>query len=320
MPDPMLPIKDSSASPLVADAVGDLKVTKPTFIQKINAYERLMRLDKPIGIALLLWPTLIAMWMGGYRQPSAFLALLFFVGTVVMRSAGCVINDLWDRHFDGKVWRTQSRPLVTGEVSVFEAMILAMVLLLIGLLIVIKIDDQWIYVLAALSVAITLIYPLGKRWFVAPQAILGLAFSLGIPMAFMVQHAKVPPLMSYLFVLNFFYVIAYDTVYAMVDREDDRQLRLKSTAIWLGRADVAVVMFCYGVYGVGLIAINISLGWTQWLFWQVLATLMFWVDQWLLIRHRHREQCFRAFRHSHWLALVGWLVLLKYPFVRFDLM
>jgi 4-hydroxybenzoate polyprenyltransferase len=285
------------------------------WVEKINAYERLMRLDKPIGIALLLFPTLIALWGASYRLPSALMVLLFVTGVVLMRSAGCVINDLWDRKFDGLVARTRDRPLPNDEVSVFEAILLATVLIMVAVGIVVKFNDPWAYGIAAVSMLITLVYPLMKRYIHAPQAVLGIAFSLGIPMAFAVLLPSFPTLCWMLFGLNFFYVVAYDTVYAMADREDDLRLGLKSTAIWLGKAEVALVMTCYTIYGLGMIATLYSHAWHQYLFLQCLAWVVFMIDQWLLIRTRDPFQCIRAFRRSFWLALVFWLSLLKWPIV-----
>lgn len=283
---------------------------------KVNAYEQIMRLDKPIGIFLLLWPTLMALWVANYRRPDAFVVLLFVVGTVLMRSAGCVINDWWDRHYDGQVKRTQYRPLVQGLISPNEALILAGVLLLLAFLIVLKFNDPMVFGLSAISVVITFIYPLMKRWVHAPQAVLGIAFSMGIPMAFAVSIPNFPPIMGWLVALNILYVIAYDTSYAMADRADDLRLGLKSTAIWLGRADVATIMLLYTVYGVGMIALLIYYGWHSWLFWQCFGLLLFLVDQWLLLRDRDPIQCFKAFRRSHLLAMIFWFAMFKWPPIR----
>ena len=212
---------------------------------KLDAYERLMRLDKPIGILLLLWPTLWALWIAGRGQPNWIIVWIFILGTVLMRSAGCVMNDYADRKFDPHVARTSARPLAAGEVSGREALLLAAGLSLLAFCLVAALNTLTIALsVAALFLAAT--YPLTKRFLSIPQAYLGVAFGFGIPMAFAAHNGIVPPLAWMLLLANIFWAIAYDTEYAMVDREDDRKIGIHSSALFFGKYDVAAIMACYG--------------------------------------------------------------------------
>lgn len=263
-------------------------------ILKLNAYERLMRLDKPIGILLLLWPTLWALLIAGQGKPDWIIVLIFITGTVLMRSAGCVVNDIADSQYDGLVERTQQRPLVTNEVSKKEAYILAGVLSLIAFGLVCMLNTLTIKLsLVGLVLAIT--YPLTKRFFVMPQAYLGIAFGWGIPMAFAAILGYVPPIAWLLLLGNITWAIAYDTEYAMVDREDDLKIGIKSSAITFGRFDVLAIMICYGIT---LLILAIA-GYTQSMnnayYLSLLLASGLACTHYFLIRARKKANCFKAF-------------------------
>jgi 4-hydroxybenzoate polyprenyltransferase len=220
-------------------------MNKQALIEKLNTYERLMRLDKPIGILLLLWPTLWALLIAGQGHPNWLIVLIFVTGTVLMRSAGCVLNDIADRNFDGLVERTQHRPFAKGEVTVKEAYALALILALLAFILVCFLNTKTIVLsFAALFLAAT--YPYSKRIIAVPQAYLGIAFGFGIPMAFAAIADDIPHVAWWLLLANVFWAIAYDTEYAMVDRDDDAKIGIKSSAIFFGQYDVPAVMFCYG--------------------------------------------------------------------------
>jgi 4-hydroxybenzoate polyprenyltransferase len=268
----------------------------------MDAYERLMRLHQPIGILLLLWPTLWALWFAVRGIPQIDIVLVFVTGTILMRSAGCIINDCADRRFDPHVQRTRDRPLAAGLVSTREALALAAVLLLLAFFLVVQFN--WLTILLSLfGLAITVIYPFLKRFFVFPQAGLGIAFSFGVPMAYAAQQGGLPREAWVLMLATFFWIIAYDTEYAMVDRDDDRGLGLKSSAIALGRYDVAGVMFAHSLF----LATMIFIGHWQQLGFLYFSGLVvasgFMLYQFWLIRGRDRVRCFRAFRNNSWMGL-----------------
>jgi 4-hydroxybenzoate polyprenyltransferase len=282
----------------------------PPVFERLRRYALLTRQDKPIGTLLLLWPTLTALWLAAAGQPRWGHVIVLTLGTWLMRSAGCAFNDLADRNFDGYVKRTAQRVLPAGAVSPGEAIAVGVVLLALSasLLLWLNVASFWLAVIAAL-VAVS--YPWFKRFFPLPQAYLGIAFSFGIPIAYAAVIGRVPAAGWWLFAANLFWVIAYDTEYAMVDRDDDIKLGLRSSAILFGRADVAAVMACYGMYlslvlllgklaGLGLAFV---LGW--------LAALGCAIYHYTLIRTRGRDACFRAFLHNHWLgfALFAGVVL-----------
>ncbi|MGH8616217.1 MAG: 4-hydroxybenzoate octaprenyltransferase [Burkholderiales bacterium] len=272
-----------------------------TLQQRLNAYEKLMRLDKPIGILLLLWPTLWGLWLSSFGFPNPFVFVIFVLGVVLMRSAGCVMNDIADRRFDGQVERTKDRPLATGLVSVPEALALAAALALLAFLLVWQLNALTIK-LAVVALALAVIYPFLKRFFWLPQAWLGIAFGFGIPMAFAAHHKLVVPIAWVMLAANVFWAIAYDTEYAMVDREDDRKLKLKSSAILFGRFDVLAVMLCHAVF-LGLMAwVGVWAHLGVFYFIGLVAAAMLAGSQYLMIRGREREQCFKAFRSNN---LVG---------------
>jgi len=271
------------------------------WMERLDTYERLMRLDKPIGILLLLWPTLWALWISSNGHPNWVVVWIFVLGTVLMRSAGCVMNDYADRSFDAHVERTKMRPLATGEVSGKEALALAAVLSLLAFGLVTLLNKLTILLsLAALFLAIT--YPYTKRFISLPQAYLGIAFGFGIPMAFAAHNEAVPPLAWAMLAANVFWSLAYDTEYAMVDRDDDIKIGIRSSALFFGRYDVAAVMGCYFC----MLAILGGVGWYVRLDWPYFAGLAVAAAiasyHYTLIRARERDKCFKAFLHNNWIG------------------
>ena len=277
-----------------------MKHMKPLAL-RLNAYERLMRLDKPIGILLLLWPTLWALWMSSLGHPNPIVVWIFLLGTVLMRSAGCVMNDYADRQFDRHVERTRNRPLATNEVSPPEALWLAAILSLLAFCLVLLLNPLTIQ-LSIMALLLALTYPLTKRFLVVPQAYLGIAFGFGIPMAFAAHNSHVPPVAWLLLLANIFWAIAYDTEYAMVDRVDDVKIGIHSSALFFGRFDVIAIMLCYAA----MLAILARIGWILHLHWPyyigLLAAASLALYHYRLIRARDRTGCFKAFLHNIWLG------------------
>ena len=271
---------------------------------KLTLYLQLIRWDRPAGWLLLLWPTLSALWLASHGFPGWHLLVVFTLGTFLMRSAGCCLNDVADRDFDKHVKRTAQRPVTSGKLASKEALAVGAVLALLafGLVLTTNITAiTWSF--AALAIAI--IYPFAKRYVAMPQAVLGVAFSFGIPMAFAAVQSRVPLVAWLLLVGNLFWVIAYDTEYAMVDRDDDLKIGMKTSAITFGRFDVLAVLACYVLYllawvnvlvahinraqaAIYLVAIGLAFGQASWHIW--------------LIRKRQRDDCFKAFRLNHWLG------------------
>jgi 4-hydroxybenzoate polyprenyltransferase len=273
-----------------------------TLLERLNAYEKLIRLDKPIGILLLLWPTLWALWLSSRGHPSWKIVWIFILGTVLMRSAGCAINDYADRNFDGHVARTRERPLAAGLIKPWEALMVAAVLALAAFALVLQLNKQTIMLsVAALFIAAT--YPFTKRFFVLPQAYLGIAFGFGIPMAFAAQTGHVPAVAWLLLLANVFWAIAYDTEYAMVDREDDRKIGIKTSAIAFGRHDVSAVMICHAMF----LLILAWIGWryapgVYFFFGGLLLAAGLAATHYQMIRDRDPESCFRAFQNNNWIG------------------
>lgn len=269
---------------------------------RLTLYARLTRIDKPVGTLLLLWPTLTALWMASGGEPTLLHVAIFVAGTFLMRSAGCAINDVADRDFDGHVKRTADRVVASGRVSAAEALLVSCALTLAAALLLVPLN-LLTFALALLGVVVAATYPLFKRFFPLPQAYLAIAFSFGIPMAFAAVQGQVPAVGWWLFAANLFWVVAYDTEYAMVDRDDDLRIGVRSSAILFGRADVAAVMACYGAYFAGLLLVGAlaRLNWPFYLGWLVgLAIALY---HYTLIRTRDRERCLRAFRHNQWVGL-----------------
>jgi 4-hydroxybenzoate polyprenyltransferase len=270
-------------------------------VRRLDAYERLIRLDKPIGALLLLWPTLWAVWLASHGRPRADIVLIFVVGTILMRSAGCAINDYADRSFDPHVERTRLRPLATGEIRPHEALAVAAVLAAAAFALVLFLNRLAI-LLSFLGLAIAAAYPFTKRFFALPQAVLGLAFGFGIPMAYAALQQRLPPECWLLLAANVFYAFAYDTEYAMVDRDDDARLGIRTSALTLGHWDVAAVMASYAfmLALLALVGLRLSLAWPYYAGLAVAGAMMAY--HWTLIRGRTREGCFRAFMHNNWVG------------------
>jgi 4-hydroxybenzoate polyprenyltransferase len=268
---------------------------------KIALYLDLVRWNRPAGWLLLLWPTLSALWVASHGFPGWHLLAVFTLGTVLMRSAGCCLNDVADRDFDRHVKRTAQRPVTRGAVSVTEALVLGAVLALIAFALVLTTNEAAVaWSFAAL--AITLAYPFAKRFVSMPQAVLGVAFSFGIPMAFAAVQSRVPLVAWELLLGNAFWVLAYDTEYAMVDRDDDIRIGMKTSAITLGRADVAAVMLCYALYLGAWWAVLVSRIPASALAVALAAAAAQAAWHYTLIRERSRDGCFKAFRLNHWLG------------------
>ncbi|WP_228111982.1 4-hydroxybenzoate octaprenyltransferase [Zoogloea sp. 1C4] len=286
--------------------------TMPTLTlrERLAEYEKLMRLDKPIGILLLLWPTLWALWVAGEGRPSVLVVAIFVIGTVLMRSAGCVINDYADKDFDGHVERTRNRPLAARRVTPKEALWLAAGLAAVSFLLVLPLNTLTI-LMSVPAVFLAGSYPFTKRFLAIPQAYLGIAFGFGIPMAFAALQGEIPLVAWAMLVANVFWAVGYDTEYAMVDRPDDLKIGIKTSAITFGRFDVAAVMLCY----VATLAI---LGWVGAVtgagaafFAGLVVAAGIMGYHYTLIRERDRAKCFKAFLHNNWVGaaiFAGWAV------------
>jgi 4-hydroxybenzoate polyprenyltransferase len=279
--------------------------------EKISLYLDLIRWNRPAGWLLLLWPTLSALWVASGGFPGWHLLAVFTLGTILMRSAGCCLNDVADRDFDKHVKRTAERPVTSGRIGVKEALLLGAVLALIAFMLVLTLRTEtiaWSFVAMAVAVA----YPYAKRFVAMPQAVLGVAFSFGIPMAFASVTGEVPSIAWALLLGNLFWVLAYDTEYAMVDRDDDLRIGMKTSAITLGQWDVAAVMFFYvaflAVWGVVLDASEKPLLLVGLAVAALQAAWHFW-----LIKDRTRDGCFKAFRLNHWVGFAAFVgVALSY--------
>jgi 4-hydroxybenzoate polyprenyltransferase len=279
----------------------ELMPTSPAWRERLAVYLDLIRWNRPAGWLLLLWPTLSALWLAAGGFPGWHLLLVFTLGTVLMRSAGCCINDVVDREFDRHVRRTAQRPVTSGRLQAREALAVGAVLALLAFGLVLTTNTATVYLsFAALAVAIA--YPYAKRIVSMPQAVLGVAFSFGIPMAYSAVQGAVPWTAALLLLGNLFWVLAYDTQYAMVDREDDLHIGIRTSAITLGRWDVASVMVFYAAYlGIWGVLLAQQLRYPAWMAaLAVAAAQALW--HYRLIRLRERDHCFTAFRHNHWLG------------------
>ena len=279
-------------------------------------YARLMRLDRPIGIWLLLWPTLWALWIAGRGKPSPSVFIIFVLGTVLMRSAGCAINDYADRSFDPHVERTKNRPLAAGRISALEALILFTVLSMTALVLALQLNRLTL-LLAVAGAFLAVSYPFIKRFLSVPQLYLGVTFGWGIPMAFAAQLERVPRVAWLLLIANVLWVTVYDTIYAMVDRDDDLKIGVRSTAILFGDSDrhiIAVLQFMT-LLSLYLVGHMIHMG--NWYYAGLCAGAAFFVYQLWLIRARDREACFRAFLNNHYFGMSVFIgTLLQYQFTR----
>ncbi|EKS7214228.1 TPA: 4-hydroxybenzoate octaprenyltransferase [Enterobacter ludwigii] len=275
---------------------------------KLLAYHRLMRTDKPIGALLLLWPTLWALWVATPGVPPLWILGVFIAGVWLMRAAGCVVNDYADRKFDGHVKRTAHRPLPSGQVTEKEARTLFIVLVLLSFLLVLTLNTMTI-LLSVAALALAWVYPFMKRYTHLPQVVLGAAFGWSIPMAFAAVSESVPLSCWLMFLANILWAVAYDTQYAMVDRDDDLKIGIKSTAILFGRHDKLII----GILQVAVLVLMVTMGYLNglnWAFyWAVLVAGMLFVYQQKLIAKREREACFKAFMNNNYVGLVLFLGL-----------
>ena len=285
-----------------------------TFLaRRLDAYERLIRLDKPIGAMLLLWPTLWALWLASFGRVHADMLIVFVVGTFLMRSAGCAVNDFADRAIDPHVERTRARPLAAGEIAPREALAVGAVLAASAFGLVLFLN-AFAIVLSFAALAIAIVYPYVKRVFPLPQLWLGVAFGFGVPMAYAAIQNRLPLECWLLLAANVFYTFAYDTEYAMVDRNDDARLGVRSSALTLGRWDVTAVMASYAAMLVLLLVVGLRLSLSWWYYAGLVVTAGLAAYHWRLIRDRSREGCFRAFLHNNWLgAAVFAGIVLSFP-------
>jgi len=272
-----------------------------TLAERLTLYERLMRLDQPVGTLLLLWPTFWALWIAADGRPGLWLVWIFAFGTLLMRSAGCVINDYADIDFDRHVKRTADRPLTSGRVGRKEALLLAGLLAIAAFFLIIKLN-YLVWALSAVALFLAISYPFTKRFFVLPQAYLGVAFGFGIPMSFAAVLDRVPPVAWWLLLANIFWAVAYDTEYAMVDRDDDLKIGIRTSAIAFGKFDVPAVMLCYTATFAILAFIGIERQFGVFYFAGLALAMGMALYHNLLILDRSREGCFKAFRHNNWLG------------------
>lgn len=274
----------------------------PEISAQLAAYARLMRLDRPIGIYLLLWPVLWSLWIAAEGFPSEKVLLIFFLGTVLMRSAGCIINDFADRNFDGRVKRTRDRPMATGAVTKGEAVALFAVLVLLSLYLVLL--TNWLTIgLSVIAVLLTLLYPFMKRYTYFPQIVLGAAFSMAIPMAFAAQTGTVPDYAWLIYIANLLWVMVYDTMYAMADREDDLKIGIKSTAILFGESDRLMVGILQALTLLSLWVVGYRLNMNSWFGGFLCLANCFFLYQQFIIRNRDRDLCLQAFLNNHWVGM-----------------
>ena len=274
-------------------------------LERIKLYVRLARLDKPIGILLLLWPTLWGLiWANaGHGLPSLSVVAVFVLGTVLMRSAGCVINDYADKDFDLHVERTAKRPITSGQVSTREALLLTLFLTLCAASLLWFLNPL-ARQLSMVALVLAGSYPFFKRFFAIPQAYLGIAFGFGIPMGFAAIQGTVPAVAWWLLLANVFWTIAYDTEYAMVDKNDDLKIGIKTSAITFGRYEVAAVMLCYALFILMMWVLGMQVGLGVGYFVCLVLAALIALYHYSLIRGRDRMDCFRAFLHNHWIGLV----------------
>jgi 4-hydroxybenzoate polyprenyltransferase len=286
---------------------------KMSLTERLVQYAYLIRLHKPIGSLLLLWPTLWALWFASQGHPSWEHVAIFSLGTLLMRSAGCAVNDYADREFDRHVKRTENRPLTAGKISGKETLLVAGVLALIAFCLVLQLNLLTIQ-LSFAALAIAIFYPFTKRFFAMPQAILGIAFGFGIPMSYAAVQGTVPWQAWLMLLGNVFWAIAYDTAYAMVDRDDDVKIGIKTSAITFGKYEVTAIVICYALFLLimACLAVIENLNLWFWLGWSVAVACALY--HYTLVKTRDRIKCFAAFNHNHWLgtALFAGVILAYY--------
>ena len=269
--------------------------------ERLALYLDLIRWDRPAGWLVLYWPTMGALWLAAGGWPGWHLFIVFTLGTVLMRSAGCCINDVADRNFDRHVKRTAQRPITSDKISVKEALAVGAVLALVAFGLALT-TNAAVIAWSVPALLVTILYPFTKRWFAMPQAVLGIAFGFGIPMAYAAVQGRVPLEALWLFTAKIALVLAYDTEYAMVDRDDDLKLGMKTSAITLGRFDVAGVVLFYLLFMAfwAVALVPLALGAIFYVAMALVLAQVLW--HWRLIRHRTREGCFQAFRENHWIG------------------
>ena len=287
--------------------------------QRLPLYVQLMRFDRPVGTLLLLWPTLAALWIASGGRPALPLLVIFTLGTIVMRAAGCVINDYADRHVDAHVERTRQRPLARKQIAEHEALVLFVALLALAFVLVLFLN-RTTQLLACAGAGIATLYPFMKRWTHLPQIVLGAAFSWGIVMAFTATGAQLTDAAWLMFIASCFWIVSYDTIYAMVDRPDDLRVGIKSTAILFGNADLSIIAALQSATVITLVLLGLRLHYgVAWFAGIAIAAALF-VYQQRLIRERETARCFRAFRNNVWVGFalfVGAVVELSFPLAHF---
>ena len=291
------------------------KLLHPDVVERLTVYARLMRLDRPIGTLLLLWPTLWAVWIAADGRPDFTVLAAFSLGTFLMRSAGCVVNDWADRDIDQQVSRTLDRPAARGLVSKTEVIRLTLGLCFLAALCLIPFDNNTrLLAVPALFLAFT--YPYTKRFFPIPQLYLGLAFSFGIPMVFMATLGEIPAVGWWLFAANVFWTLAYDTIYAMADKPDDMKIGIQTSALTFGRFDAEGVMVCYALFDLIMMQVGMMIG-AVWLYWLMLVAVVYW--QWrfyLAIQPRQPQACFQTFLKNNQIGLFWFIaILMHYAYI-----
>ncbi|MCB2427634.1 4-hydroxybenzoate octaprenyltransferase [Methylophaga pinxianii] len=280
--------------------------------QRIQPYWQLTRMNRPIGILLLLWPTLSALWIAAGGVPDMPVLVIFVAGVVLMRAAGCAINDYADRHIDGQVWRTENRPLATGALTAKQALMTFAVLVLLAFILVLQLNAFTI-ALSLVAAVLAAIYPFMKRFTYLPQLVLGMAFGWAIPMAFAAQTNTLPVIVWWLFVANIIWTTMYDTFYAMADREDDLQAGVKSTAILFGRYDLVLQALLQLGYLLIMILVALQLQFSMVFYVSLVMAAMLFIYQLRLSRQRERNACLQAFLNNNWVGAVVFLgIVLHY--------
>ena len=273
--------------------------------EKLAAYSDLVRLNRPIGIFLLLWPTLWALFLSADGKPSLLILTVFTLGVVLMRSAGCAINDFADRNYDGDVSRTKDRPIIIGKVSPLEAVLIFITLSVLAFLLVVFFLNEFTLKMAIVAVALAATYPFTKRFHYLPQVHLGIAFAWAIPMAFVAQTNSFPPPWGWLlFVVTVLWATAYDTMYGMIDRKEDIKIGIKSTAILFGSADRLIIGVLQTFVLLGLISVGVQTELRYWYFCSVGLVALFFLYQQILINHRHPRDCLEAFLNNNYVGMI----------------